>query len=350
MRAAMLALALIAVGGVARADTSLPQGKGLPVVVRVAVTFVDLERLDEAESSFTGTIDIRLKWTDDRLADPTVAGYREMRGAEADAYLATIWTPSIVLSNLRGEPTRQLQVVRIFPRGDVEVTRRTIGTFGTPLDLEDFPFDTQYLPIEILSERDHLEQVSLEYRQDDLDATQIGRNARLENWSVGFVELRLDSFPGWHGESHARLTAVIDVHRHAGHTVAVVFIPLLASLLIPLLAVWLNRVENGEFKIEAFELTNIVIGGLFAVIALNFTISSEYPNLASGDNTVTRLLALNYTTLALSLLVNILLFRFDLAARWLGRSAQDVLFRWITWGVPLAALATATAIILAAMA
>jgi hypothetical protein len=65
---------------------------------------------------------------------------------------------------------------------------------------------------------------------------------------------------------------------------------------------------------------------------------------------VTRLFALNYTTLALSLVVNLLLFRFGLATRWFGKHAQDVLFRAITWGLPLAAMATAIAIILAAAA
>ena len=34
--------------------------------------------------------------------------------------------------------------------------------------------------------------------------------------------------------------------------------------------------EEGEFQIEAFEQANVIVGGLFAVIALNFTLNAEY--------------------------------------------------------------------------
>ena len=33
----------------------------------------------------------------------------------------------------------------------------------------------------------------------------------------------------------------------------------------------MNRIEEGEFQIEAFEQANVIVGGLFAVVALNFT-------------------------------------------------------------------------------
>ena len=59
----------------------------------------------------------------------------------------------------------------------------------------------------------------------------------------------------------------------------------------------------------------MIIGGLFAVIALNFTVNSVYQVLGSGDNPVSRLFALNYVALGVSLLVNVLLFRFGVVER-----------------------------------
>ena len=41
----------------------------------------------------------------------------------------------------------------------------------------------------------------------------------------------------------------------------------LLAFLIPLLGIWLNRVEDGVFQIETFEFVNLIVGGLFAVIA-----------------------------------------------------------------------------------
>ena len=47
-------------------------------------------------------------------------------------------------------------------------------------------------------------------------------------------------------------------------TFATIFIPLFASLLIPLMAPWMNGAKEGGFDIEGFELANFIIGGLFA--------------------------------------------------------------------------------------
>ena len=133
-------------------------------------------------------------------------------------------------------------------------------------------------------------------------------------------------------------------------TMAPIFLPLFASLLIPLMAIYMNRVEDGEFKIEAFELSNIVIGGLFAVIALNFTVNSAYPMLGAADNTVTRLFGLNYLVLGIAAAIIITLFRFNLVQRAFGKYVQEQLYLSIVWAGPLLVLATAIALLLVAMA
>ncbi len=115
----------------------------------------------------------------------------------------------------------------------------------------------------------------------------------------------------------------------------------MASLLIPLMAVYMNKVQDGEFQIEAFELSNIVIGGLFAVIALNFTVNSDYPALGAGDNTVSRLFGLNYLVLAAALAIIVLLFRFNIVRNLCGRYVQEQLYLTIVWAAPVLVFATA---------
>ena len=92
--------------------------------------------------------------------------------------------------------------------------------------------------------------------------------------------------------------------------------------------------EDGQFQIEPFELVNLIVGGLFAVIALNFTINSIYQVLGSGDNPVNRLFTLNYVTLGVSLLVNILIFRFGVVERVFGRYVQEQLYLFLIWAIP----------------
>jgi hypothetical protein len=130
--------------------------------------------------------------------------------------------------------------------------------------------------------------------------------------------------------------ASLEVTRQSGAVAAAIFVPLFTSLLNPLLGIWLNPIEDGKFQIETFEFVNLIVGGLFAVIALNFTINSMYQVLGSGDNPVNRLFILNCVTLKVSLLVNVLLFRFSVVERLLGRYVQEQLYLFLMWGGSLA--------------
>lgn len=331
--------------------TSLPLDSGLPIVVRAAIAFVDVDAIDENEEAFAATVDVRLSWVDLRLrypAEETPIGYREWRGEAVTAQLAQMWSPQVGLANLRGQPGRESRGLRIWPDGRVELLRRVSGSFGVAFDVRHFPFDRQALRVELVAERETTDQLSFDYRQDDLAFSRADPDVTIQGWTVGAVSLRRAPLAGWYGESYARLEADLAVARQAIETVPALFVPLLASLLIPLLATWLNRASNGEFEIEAFELTNILIGGLFAVIALNFTINSERSILASGVNTVSLLFALNYLALAAALIINVALYRFSLVRAVAGRHVQHEAWRFIIWAFPVAVAGTALALILMA--
>ena len=333
--------------------SSLPTGKGLPVVVRMGLRYVEVTSIDEAEATYTATVDLRLRWQDLRLQYPPESapeGFLQFRDEAATAKMAQIWTPAISLWNLSGEPSQQMHGLRIFPDGRVEMILRTRATFETPFDVERFPFDRQGLQVEVVSSREGVQRLSLEFEQDDLDFSQAPASSELPDWVSGVVSLKRDLVNGWYGEYLARATVSLAVQRRAARASAPIFIPLLASLLIPLVAIWMNRIEDGEFQIEAFEQANVIVGGLFAVVALNFTLNAEYGALSSSDNTVRRLLALNYLALALSLVINLTLFRFNLPMRWFGRYVQEQVFLFLSWAVPLLVLATAVATLLVAMA
>lgn len=337
----------------ARPLTALPLDSGLPVVVRAGLAFVAVEGIDENQESFTATVDLRLQWRDLRLrypAEETPIGYREWRGDAVAAQLAGMWSPEIGLANLRGEPSRQSRSLRLYPDGRVEMLRRLTGSFAAPLDVRRFPFDRQALAVELVSEDETANQVILDYRQDDLSFSRADPDIAIPGWELGVVSLTRDPLPGWYGESYSRLRVALQADRRAIDTVPGLFVPLLASLLIPLLGTWLNDLRDGEFQIEAFEFTNILIGGLFAVIALSFTVYSERSILASGVNTVSMLFALNFAALALAIIINVALVHFGVVRRLAGRHVQHETFVFILWALPVALAACAAALILIAAA
>ena len=331
----------------------LPTGKGLPVQVKVGVAFLSLESFSENTGTFKGTVDLRLRWIDTRLRKPAAEANgppRVMRGAEAQAQLDELWVPKVDVVNQRGEPTYSALGLRLYPDGQVEMTRRISAEFATPVDIGSFPFDHQALRVELAVREQTADVVALEYEQDDLDFSRPSRSTSLDGWEIGSIELASVPLAGWYGATHSSVVASLDIERVPGPVIASIFIPLLASLLIPLLGIWLNPIEDGVFQIETFEFVNLIVGGLFAVIALNFTVNSTYQLLGTNDNPVARLFALNYVALGISLLINVAMFRFNVIGRWLGRYVQEQFYLFLAWAVPLLMLVTGASVILVAMA
>lgn len=349
---ALLGWALLCCHSAFAADTSLPLGTGLPLVVRTGVHFLAVGQIDDSAASFDATVDVRLIWDDLRLSYPAAqapSGYREFRGESADEMLEQIWYPRVRLANLLDDAAFSSRGLRLYPNGRVELLQRTKGRFATPFDVERFPFDRQRLALELVSHREPASQVALDFRQADLEFGRVAKSLQLAGWRVGVIDIQRLAEEGWHGEVHSRLFAALQVARDPASVFAPIFIPLFASLLIPLLALWLNRTEpDGEFRVEAFELTNVLIGGLFALIALNFTVNSAYPMLSAG-NPVALLFGLNYLLLAVNLAINILLMRFGLAKRWFGPHVQIEVYACAVWAMPAAVVVAVAAILLRAM-
>lgn len=354
MRRLVAALALLlGLAAPSAALIGLPADKGLPVVVRAGVAFAEIGGFDETAGTFQATVDIRLVWRDlrlrlgeDRALDPPLVYH----GAAAKERLQGLWTPPVVIANAAGAVEEIDIALRTYPDGKAELMMRKRVTFATPFDVARFPFDRQALQVELVVRDEPMSNVVLQTHQDDIDFSRVGAGASLDGWELGAVSLRAVALEGWYGATHARLIAALPVKRAVGGQVATIFIPLFASLLIPLLTIWLNRLDDGVFQVETFELVNLIIGGLFAVIALNFTINADYGVLASGDNAVSRLFALNYITLGVALVINIVFYRYKVIEGLFGRYVQEQVFLGLAWAVPAVVLTIAGAIVLAAMA
>jgi len=352
-------IALLLLCGLAAAQdgaqdlTSLPTGRGLPLPVRAGVYFLSVDKVDDTSATFDATVDLRLTWDDLRLQYPaaeTPSGFQELRAEDADARLAEIWHPDIAISNLVGEAAAEERGLRIYPTGRVELMQRTQGQFAIRFDVARFPFDRQQLAVDLLSRREPSTRLLLDFRQPEINFSARARDIQVDGWEIGAVDLSRSTRIGWHGQHHAQLAAALQVSRDPVRTIPPIFIPLLASLLIPLLALWLNESdEEGGFKVEAFELTNVLIGGLFALIALNFTVNSTYAILAAG-NPVSLFFSLNYLVLAVNLLINIGLMRFGLVKRWFGPHVQKEVYAWTVWALPASVVVAASWILLNAMA
>jgi len=333
--------------------TSIPLGKGLPVRVNVGVYFLEIESFDDTKGEYTATIDVRNSWYDTRLAfekAETLRGYREFIGKAAEERLGAMWAPNIDAKNRTETAGYVGRRLRIFPDGRVETITRSTGKYKVHVDASSFPFDRQRLSVELITRDDTMDTVRPRFDEHDVAFSRAANTATLDGWDIGLVDLARSAVAGWNGDRYGTITATLFVERKPASSIASVFIPLLASLLIPLLALWMNRATEDGFEVDAFELANMGIGGLFSVIALSFAIYSSNPVIASSDNTVTRLFGLNYATLAVSLAIVVTFFRYELPKRWFGAYVQEELFHFLSWAIPLVSFATSIAFLFVAAA
>lgn len=356
MRALFLALFLwLGLGPLACQEKleEMPPGVMLPIPVSLGLRVIRVDDIREAEGTFEATIDLRLSWTDPRLAfDSSREGLRRRLygGRLAHKKMAEIWDPGIGFENLDDQQGQVVdEALWIDEDGMVEWVRRYRGQFQASFDVSNFPIDRQVLPFEFLSAEHDRHQVLL---VEDAAALAFSSAAPVmfEGWNVGIAEVVSDLVTHWNGTTHSQIRYAITVQREPGDYIAPIFTPIAAVLLVPILAIWLNRWHDHRFAIESFEFMNIAVGGLFATIALTLAVYSSYPFLADGRNVVGRLFTLNYVLLAVAGVIILVLFRSQRGHHPpFSPGVALEIFRAACWIMPAVAVTAVAAIVITAL-
>lgn len=122
-----------------------PNAGGAPDEITVRVGLLDIAEINDREQVFVVNILVHIGWHDPRLAAETSDA--DLRTVSLD----TIWDPRLTVVNNRGLESLLPNVATIDSEGNVLVRLRLTGPLGVDLDLREFPFDSQRLPIEIVS-------------------------------------------------------------------------------------------------------------------------------------------------------------------------------------------------------
>ena len=125
---------------------SRPNAGGAPDEILVRLGLLDIVGIEDREKLFTVDLYVESEWHDPRLAlpDSDSASLRTLP-------LSDIWTPRLTIINNRGLDSLLPEVATIDEEGNVIARLRLAGPLAVDLELRDFPFDTQRLPIEIVS-------------------------------------------------------------------------------------------------------------------------------------------------------------------------------------------------------
>jgi hypothetical protein len=123
-----------------------PNAGGEPDEITVRLGLLDIADIDDREQLFDVDVFVEVEWRDPRLA----VG-EDVSGDLRTFAVGEIWSPRLLIVNNRGLDFLLPEVATVDRQGNVIARQRLAGTLAVDLELRDFPFDTQRLPIELVS-------------------------------------------------------------------------------------------------------------------------------------------------------------------------------------------------------
>jgi hypothetical protein len=241
LSALMLALLLIAsflaVPAWAQTSTqaevgSRPNAGGPADVVQVRFGLLDIAQVDDRQQRFTIDAFVEVRWRDLRLAfDSTDAS--ELRTVSA----GEIWTPRLLIVNSRGLQPLLPDVATVDAAGYVILRQRLAGPLATDLVLQDFPFDTQELMIDIVSYQYSPQELVF---SDDSEIIAKVDTFRSKGWSFEVLEPHFSVYRlAEDGTGTSLLRYAVRAERKSGFYVLTLALPMTLILFLAWMVHWL---------------------------------------------------------------------------------------------------------------
>ncbi len=171
----------------ARLVAERPNASGTSTEVTISVYLIDIDEIDDVRQRYNVDLFVNIAWQDPRLALPE----EEQSGQVRTLPRSEIWTPRGLVVNDRGLTAQLPLVVDVDVLGNVVYRQRLTGELAVDLDLKEFPFDTQQLPIQI---------ISYQYSPDEIRFSPNSRTAAnleafsVEGWNFRLLETKFGEF------------------------------------------------------------------------------------------------------------------------------------------------------------
>jgi hypothetical protein len=209
-----------------------PNEGGEPEEITLRLGVLDIVEINDREQVFTADIFVDIRWRDPRLSSANGAG-PDLRTIALD----DIWNPRLTVVNNRGLDMRLPEVATVNRDGQVIVRQRLIGPLAVELDLREFPFDKQRLPIAV---------VSYQYSQAEIvfsaDSEMIARLDQLsgKGWTYGAIEpqpfvYRLDDG----GRGASGIMFAVSAARDSAYFALILALPMTVILFLAWMVHWL---------------------------------------------------------------------------------------------------------------
>ncbi len=240
-----------------------PDPEGTPTAVTLAVFFVDVKTISNAEQSYTADFYLFGEWRDPRLAGEA----RSASLAGCRLKLDEVWNPSLAVVNQRFLRKSYPDTVVVDASGGVRYQQRFYGQLSSPLDLRDFPFDRQRLPVELMAVGYDPQQVS--FAVDERSGRR--ESFSVAGWSTELAEPRVEAeyVPAVDREL-AAMHFGLDARRHSDYYLWKMLVPLSLTIFMAWTVFWIEPKNVGPQ-------IGISTATVFTLIAFQFSLGRLLP-------------------------------------------------------------------------
>jgi hypothetical protein len=237
---------------------------GEKTMVYVSVFLLDIDNVSSADQSFTANISYELRWKDSRLA--------HSEDGSIVRSIDEVWNPRIQVVNQQRLLKTFPEVVRISPVGEVSYLQRIWGNLSQPMDLREFPFDSQQFRFDLVSAGYSPEEVVLV--PDPEQPSGIADKLSLPDWDItGFASHELVYQPHPAVEPLAAFRTEVTADRKIGFFIVKVILPLILIVAMSWIAFWIDPTQAGSQ-------IGVATTSMLTLIAYRFAVGGYLPSIS----------------------------------------------------------------------
>lgn len=258
----LLLLNLLFISSASYADISRPESQAATTIYST-IFVTDVDNVDSANQSFVANVYVEYHWHDPRLA-----------GADSSRTIAIdqAWHPRIQIVN-------QQHIFKTFPEffevssdGHVIYRQRYWGNFSQPMNLKEFPMDSQQLEIQVVAVGYDNNEVIFVQNPDEPSG--LADKLSVTEWAVTkWSAEAIDYMPTKHSAPLSGFHLLIHAERDERYYVIKIILPLLMIVAMSWLVFWIDPKESGSQ-------ISVAITTMLTLIAYRFSIGELVPKVA----------------------------------------------------------------------
>ncbi|MDH3977937.1 MAG: hypothetical protein OEU86_05425 [Gammaproteobacteria bacterium] len=302
-----------------------PDASGPPTPITMGIYVLDIDAIDDVKQVFSIDMFVSVSWQDDRLA----LSETERKGDTRRVPLDEIWTPRGFIVNARGLNAQLPRIADIDDYGAVSFSQRLTGELAADLELREFPFDSQKLPIDFLTyqySKDEMEfSLNNEISGDD-------GSFSIEGWTMQILDPVSSEFkPKGSSVIHPRITYYIEAKRNSRYYLVTMFLPMGLIVFMAWMVFWVPPdVIPSRIAIST--------ASIFSLIAFGFSIRLSLPP-------VSYMTRADLFTMSCMFMVFLALTVAVIGSRWASTDRLPAAFKlsaWMRWVYVLLFMATSS--------